>query len=130
MYGIVANTSIICVEINAVAASHPTAPALVLSLFCIVFAWHLAVPTVWVWLIPAALPVLNFMPWTGRIWLDEFDVLLLACVAVTALDDWRLSVFGTRMFLLRMPDRYQTLAARTLIDFVVAKARRWAEASA
>ncbi|HLV28724.1 MAG TPA: LysR family transcriptional regulator [Burkholderiaceae bacterium] len=42
---------------------------------------------------------------------------------VTSLEDWRLSVFGTRMYLLRMPGRYQTLAARTLIDFVVEKAR-------
>lgn len=46
---------------------------------------------------------------------------------VTSLDDWRLSAFGTRMFLLRMPDRYLTLATRTLIDFVVTKARAWAE---
>jgi DNA-binding transcriptional LysR family regulator len=45
---------------------------------------------------------------------------------VTALDDWRLSIFGTRMYLLRMPGRYQTLAVRTLIDFVVEKARAWA----
>lgn len=45
---------------------------------------------------------------------------------VTSLDDWRLSVFGTRLFLVRMPNRYQTLATRTLIDFVVAKARSWA----
>ena len=44
---------------------------------------------------------------------------------VTALDDWRLSVFGTRLYLLRMPDRYQTLATRTLIDFVVERARAW-----
>ncbi|MFM2056501.1 MAG: hypothetical protein RLY71_886 [Pseudomonadota bacterium] len=44
---------------------------------------------------------------------------------VTSLGDWRMSVFGTRMFLLRMPDRYQTLATRTLIDFVVARARAW-----
>jgi len=44
----------------------------------------------------------------------------------TALNDWRLSVFGTRMFLLRMPGRYQTLATRTLIDFIVGKARAWA----
>lgn len=44
---------------------------------------------------------------------------------VTSLDDWRLSVFGTRMFLLRMPHRYQTLATRTLIDFLVHKAREW-----
>lgn len=42
---------------------------------------------------------------------------------VTALGDWRLSIFGTRIFLLRMPGRYQTLAARTLIDFVVERAR-------
>src|SRR5205085_12154776 len=45
---------------------------------------------------------------------------------VLALGDWWLSVFGTRMFLLRMPDRYQTLTARTLIDFIVQKARAWA----
>ncbi|QIM50735.1 LysR family transcriptional regulator [Hydrogenophaga crocea] len=45
---------------------------------------------------------------------------------VTALDTWRLSIFGTRMYLLRMPDRYQTVATRTLIDFVVRKARHWA----
>jgi len=42
---------------------------------------------------------------------------------VTALEHWRLSIFGTRMFLLRMPGRYETLAVRTLIDFVVGKAR-------
>jgi DNA-binding transcriptional LysR family regulator len=45
---------------------------------------------------------------------------------VSALDDWRLSIFGTRLYLLRMPDRYQTLATRTLIDFVMEKARAWA----
>ncbi len=45
---------------------------------------------------------------------------------LTSLQDWRLSVFGTRLYLLRMPDRYQTLAMRTLIDFIVARAREWA----
>ncbi|HLU78091.1 MAG TPA: LysR family transcriptional regulator [Burkholderiaceae bacterium] len=48
--------------------------------------------------------------------------------AVTSLNDWRLSVFGTRMYLLRMPGRYQTLAARTLIDELVARAREWSRA--
>lgn len=47
--------------------------------------------------------------------------------AVTTLAQWRLSIFGTRLYLLRMPGRYQTLAARTLIDFVVQKARGWAQ---
>lgn len=46
---------------------------------------------------------------------------------VTALDGWRLSVFGSRMFLLRMPGRFQTLATRTLIDFIVIQARDWRE---
>jgi len=48
---------------------------------------------------------------------------------VTALDTWRLSIFGTRLFLLRMPNRYQTLATRTLIDFIVAQVHGWARAS-
>jgi DNA-binding transcriptional LysR family regulator len=46
--------------------------------------------------------------------------------AVLAFDAWRLSVFGSRMFLLRMPGRYQTLAARTLIDFLIQRVRAWA----
>lgn len=45
---------------------------------------------------------------------------------VTSLQEWRLSAFGTRMYLLRMPGRYQTLASRTLIDFLVEKSKAWA----
>lgn len=45
---------------------------------------------------------------------------------VTSLHEWRLSIFGTRMYLLRMPGRYQTVACRTLIDFLVEKSRAWA----
>jgi DNA-binding transcriptional LysR family regulator len=44
---------------------------------------------------------------------------------VTALENWRLSIFGTRLFLLRMPGRYLTLATRTLIDYVVSRAQAW-----
>jgi DNA-binding transcriptional LysR family regulator len=47
---------------------------------------------------------------------------------VTALDDWRLSLFGSRLYLLRMPDRYLALATRTLIDFVLDQARAWSAA--
>ncbi len=46
---------------------------------------------------------------------------------VASLPEWRLSIFGTRMFLLRMPGRYQTLASRTLIDFVVGRMRAWVQ---
>jgi DNA-binding transcriptional LysR family regulator len=48
-----------------------------------------------------------------------------AGLVVTALTFWRLSIFGTRLFLLRMPDRYQTQAVRTFIDFIVEKAAQW-----
>jgi len=43
--------------------------------------------------------------------------------AVTTLDDYRLSIFGTSMYLLYMPDRHQIRAVRTCIDFLLAKAR-------
>jgi len=42
---------------------------------------------------------------------------------LTTLDSLRLSIFGTNMFMLYMPNRYQTRAARTLIDFVLDRAR-------
>ena len=50
---------------------------------------------------------------------------IAAGVVVPALQAWNLSIFGTRLFLLRMPDRYLTLATRALIDFVIAAAREW-----
>ena len=43
--------------------------------------------------------------------------------AVTTLDDYRLSIFGTSMYLLYMPDRHQIRAVRTCIDFLLGKAR-------
>ena len=42
---------------------------------------------------------------------------------LTALDDWRLSIFGTQMFMLYMPNRYQTRAAATFIDFILERTR-------
>ncbi len=42
---------------------------------------------------------------------------------VTALDNYRLSIFGTQMFMLYMPNHYQTKAARTLIDFILERSR-------
>jgi DNA-binding transcriptional LysR family regulator len=41
---------------------------------------------------------------------------------LTCLDDWRLSIFGTRMYLLHMPDRQPTRAASAFIEFIVKKA--------
>jgi DNA-binding transcriptional LysR family regulator len=42
---------------------------------------------------------------------------------VTTLDDWRLSIFGTQMFMLYMPNRQHTRAIRTFIDFILERVR-------
>lgn len=44
-------------------------------------------PRLWLVVIPALVPLLNFSPWTGRIFLDEFDLVVLTTVAVGL---WRL----------------------------------------
>ncbi len=41
----------------------------------------------------------------------------------TTLDDWKLSIFGTRMFMLYMPNRHPTRAMSAFIEFVLARAR-------
>jgi DNA-binding transcriptional LysR family regulator len=41
---------------------------------------------------------------------------------VTSLDKWRLSIFGTHMYMLYMPNRHHTRAAATFIEFVLAEA--------
>jgi hypothetical protein len=43
-------------------------------------------PQGWLLLLPAALPVLDLAPWTGRFFLDEFDALLAATLLMRA---WR-----------------------------------------
>ena len=49
--------------------------------------------------------------------------LLEAGSVVTALDAWRLSIFGTHMHLLYMPNRHHTRAMATFIDYVLQRAR-------
>lgn len=49
---------------------------------------------------------------------------------VTTLDDWRLSIFGTQMFMLYMPNRQHTRATRTFIDFILEHARGTAAGAA
>ncbi len=46
---------------------------------------------------------------------------------VTTLDDHRLSIFGTQMYLLYLPSRHRTRAIQTCIDFLVAKANTQTE---
>ena len=42
---------------------------------------------------------------------------------VTTLDEWRLSIFGTNMYMLYMPNRHHTRAAATFIEFILEHAR-------
>ncbi|MBS0451476.1 MAG: LysR family transcriptional regulator [Proteobacteria bacterium] len=42
---------------------------------------------------------------------------------LTALDDWRLRIFGDRMFMLYMPNRHHTRATATFIDYVLERSR-------
>ena len=42
---------------------------------------------------------------------------------MTTLDDWRLSIFGTQMYMLYMPNRQHTRATRTFIDFILERVR-------
>ncbi|WP_044043159.1 LysR family transcriptional regulator [Caballeronia insecticola] len=47
-----------------------------------------------------------------------------AGAVVTALDQWRLSIFGTHMYMLYMPNRHQTRAALAFIDFMLERAHK------
>ena len=64
-------------------------PAFSLPLSLLLLACGLAVywrPLLALVLLPAALPVLDLAPWSGRFYWDEFDLLLLLCLAIAG---WR-----------------------------------------
>ena len=64
-----------------VARHHPLSPDLLSLAFV---AWTIAVcmrPALWLFLLPALLPVASFSPWTGWIGIEEFDLLALGAVA-------------------------------------------------
>jgi len=48
---------------------------------------------------------------------------VVAGAITTSLDAWRLSIFGTQMVMLYMPNRYQTKAAQTFIEFILERSR-------
>ena len=64
------------------AATFPTQPVFLcvfLAACAALIGYH---PALIALFIPAALPVLDFAPWSGRYFFDEFDLLLLTCLAV------------------------------------------------
>ncbi|MBT3068646.1 hypothetical protein [Rhodoferax sp. U11-2br] len=72
----------VCLVAGAgLAGHHPVSPMLALVLLCMascLVAWQ---PRLWLWLVPACLPWLNFSPWTGWLMFEEFDILLLGALA-------------------------------------------------
>ncbi|WPC67672.1 O-antigen ligase family protein [Rhodoferax ferrireducens] len=65
----------------ALAWHHPLWPMAVLAVFsiwCLIAAWR---PGLWLFVVPALLPLLNFSSWTGWLVFEEFDILLLGALA-------------------------------------------------
>lgn len=64
-----------------VGCHHPLAPVRALFVFllwCAAVAWR---PGIWLFVVPACLPLLNFGPWTGWVVLEEFDLLIWGVAA-------------------------------------------------
>ena len=75
-------TAVLCAGFGAVLAwQHPLAPAWALIAFVAVMAFLAWQPWHWLWIVPAALPILDFAPWTGGLVIEEFDLLVLAVAA-------------------------------------------------
>ena len=85
---LVALLCLACLTFGAwLAWHHPLAPRAVLVAF---FAWSVVVawrPGLWLFVVPAVLPCMNFAPWTGWIVVEEFDLLVLG-VAVGGYARW------------------------------------------
>ncbi len=65
----------------ALAWVHPLSPVLAVAAFYAALVLLAFKPGLWLFLVPASLPVLNFFPWSGWRMVEEFDLLLLATLA-------------------------------------------------
>ncbi|MFM2449877.1 MAG: hypothetical protein RIS44_2327 [Pseudomonadota bacterium] len=67
------------------AAQHPLWPTAMVSLWLLwtmLLIWR---PQIWLWALPAALPMANLSPWTGWLVFEEFDLLVLATLSALLL---------------------------------------------
>lgn len=78
------------------AMQHPVAPLALPLATLLIILWMAARPQALWFLLPAALPVMSFTPWTGWWLQDESDVLVLACLA-GAFARWGFDVQRSRM---------------------------------
>ena len=63
-------------------ADFPVARLLLAAGFCVYALLLWKVPDSWMLVLPAALPVLDFAPWSGRFFFTAFDALVLLSAAV------------------------------------------------
>ena len=66
----------------AIAGHHPLMPGWALTAVAVAALLEARWPGVWLFLLPASLPLLDFSPWTGWLAFQEFDLLVLAMLAV------------------------------------------------
>ena len=66
---------------QTLAMHHPLWPVSAAAAVWLWFALTLWRPGLWLLVVPASLPLLNFSPWTGWLIFDEFDLLVLATLA-------------------------------------------------
>ncbi len=93
-----------------------------LCVWCVIAVWR---PLAWLWLVPAALPFLNFSPWTGWLIFDEFDLLLLGTLAAGYLHAaWLLRHVDLREAFLRHCERSAAVHVPVVVDCRVAGAPR------
>lgn len=63
------------------ASQHPLQPIFVLSACCLWTVVSALRPGLWLFAVPAALPIASLAPWTGWLIFDEFDLLVAGSVA-------------------------------------------------
>ncbi|MDO9162253.1 MAG: VanZ family protein [Methylococcaceae bacterium] len=62
--------------------TYPVGAIWLAGFFCVYSYLLWRFPMAWLIAIPALLPILDFAPWTGRFFFDEFDLLVLTTLAV------------------------------------------------
>ena len=65
----------------AISLHYPLYPYLVAGLFVILGGVFFRYPIAWLFLLPAAIPLIGFAPWSGWVVLEEVDLLVLATAA-------------------------------------------------
>lgn len=82
----------------------PLMATVLTGIYCALLYWR---PQLWLLLVPAALPWLDLSPWSGRFYIDELDLMLLATLTVGY---WRLTA--------KPPDSRLLRVAATLLAMV------------